>query len=280
MDDYTRINTLRFPSSHINKVMMKCGAPSLDAGISTVTTTKSATQMSSHTIYDNDIYFILAGLDLKLFDLDLNLVDEHSRKTIDNTCKFASMIKADKFAVATNSNIEIYALVCLGGGGTMAAANQRTRKHKTNINSYVRIKELKYFVNAHDDSISCLSKLTESVFASGSSDGHIILWQSDTLLRVYELRPFDELARADDTKRLALPSVTSFRCLLDVLPDLSLMIFSFSLIEVFLLLLFKRYILSCCGYHIAIYDVISNEFVFKVLNAHRDSKLVDLVVLR
>lgn len=212
MDDYTRINTLRFPSSHINKLVMKCGAPSLDGGITTVTTTK--TSISSPTIYDNDIYFILGGLDLKLFDLDLNLVDEHSRKTNDNTCKFASMIKTDKFAVATNSDIEIYALVCLSGGDT--APNQRTKKHNTNINSYVRIKELKKFVNAHDDSILCLSKLTESVFASGSSDGHLILWQSDTLIRVYELRPFDELARADDMKRLALPSITSFRCLLDV----------------------------------------------------------------
>ena len=192
MDTYAHINTLRFTSLQTNKLVMKCSPP-LD-------------ETSS------DIYFILGGLDLKLFDLDLNLVDEHSRKTKDNSIKFTTMIKTDKFAVATNSDIEIYALVCLGAGN--ANSNEDHNELNKSHRSYIRIKELKKFVNSHEDSILCLSKLTEAMFASGSSNGHLIIWQSDTLIRLLELRPFDELNH--ESKRLALTSITSFRCLLEV----------------------------------------------------------------
>lgn len=183
-------------------------------------------------------YFILAGLDLKLFDLDLNLVDEYARKTKENSVKHAVVIKSDKFVVATNSDIEIYALVCLGGGGSSSAAStpatpdidhadddhndhDRRRKAKKTTTApatttYIRIKELKKFVNSHEDSILCVEKLTDAMFASGSSSGHLILWQSDTLIRVFELRPFDELNQAHESKRLALTSVSNFQCLFDV----------------------------------------------------------------
>lgn len=197
MDTYTHINTLRFTSIQTNKLVMKCSTPLDDTS--------------------SDIYFILAGLDLKLFDLDLNLIDEHSRKTKDNSIKFTTMIKNDKFAVATNSDIEIYALVCFGTGNANYSSVENDDGLVNKSRSYIRIKELKKFVNSHEDSILCLSKLTETMFASGSSNGHLILWQSDTLMRLFELRPFDEINHGDESRRLALTSITSFRCLLEVL---------------------------------------------------------------
>lgn len=86
MDTYTRINTLRLASSTANKILMDCGTLD-DSGQS---------------------YFILGGLDLKLLDTDLSLMDEHSRKSKENSVKFAAMIKSDKFVVATNSDLEIF----------------------------------------------------------------------------------------------------------------------------------------------------------------------------
>lgn len=157
-------------------------------------------------------YFLLGGLDLKLIDLDLNLVDELARKTKENSARLATMIKSDKFVVATNSDIEIYALVCLGSRSNDETSNKRTTSYTS-----VRIKELKKYMNAHEDSILCLAKVTDSMFASGSSNGHFILWQSDTLIKIMDLRPCEEvISQNDPERRLGLTSITFFQCLYEV----------------------------------------------------------------
>lgn len=163
---------------------------------------------------DCEQYFILGGLDLKLFDLNLNLIDEHLRKTKDNTIKFMTLIKNDKLAVATNSDIEIYALVCLTSSSVPIVVNQNEAKNEKK--SFIRIKELKKYVNTHEDSVLCLEKISDSMFASGSANGHFILWQSDTLIKILDLRPFDELNINSETNRYALTSITCFRCLYKV----------------------------------------------------------------
>lgn len=54
------------------------------------------------------------------------------------------------------------------------------------------------------------------MFASGSSDGTLIIWQSENLTRCIELKPFDELNQNEALKRLNLTSVNCFKCLYDV----------------------------------------------------------------
>ena len=72
-------------------------------------------------------------------------------------------------------------------------------------------------MNAHEDSILCLAKVTDSMFASGSSNGHFILWQSDTLIKIMDLRPCEEvISQNDPERRLGLTSITFFQCLYEV----------------------------------------------------------------
>ena len=104
MENYTRINKARF-SSNVNKTIINCSY--LD---------------------DCEKYFILGGIDLKLFDLKLNLVDEQVRKTKDNSIKFMTLIKNDKLALATNSDVEIYALVCLTASLLPASASASSKR--------------------------------------------------------------------------------------------------------------------------------------------------------
>ena len=59
-------------------------------------------------------------------------------------------------------------------------------------------------------------ELKEKLFASGSSDGNLILWESDTLLKYADLKPFDELNRSDHALRFSLTSISCVKSLYEV----------------------------------------------------------------
>jgi hypothetical protein len=68
--------------------------------------------------------------------------------------------------------------------------------------------------------------IEDKMFASGSSDGTLILWLSENLTRCIELKPFDELNQNEALKRLNLTSVNCFKCLYDVSLKLKLLKFA------------------------------------------------------
>jgi WD40 repeat protein len=138
----------------------------------------------------NQNLFIVAGLGLKLYNTNLSLVDEFDRNTKDNSIKLMCSIKKDRFVLATNSDVEVY---------TLAIRN----------NSYI-MKLFQKTKNAHKDSILCLDSVSGELFASGSSDGHLILWNSESLATMH-LRPFDELNKNETALRLSSTSIISFK---------------------------------------------------------------------
>ena len=58
--------------------------------------------------------------------------------------------------------------------------------------------------------------LKDKLFASGSSDGNLILWQSDTLIKYADLRPFDELNKNEQALRQSLTSICCVKSVYDV----------------------------------------------------------------
>ena len=102
----------------------------------------------------------MGGYDLQLYDSNLTLVADWSRDTKENSIKFMIQIKTDKLVLATNSDIEFYALIPF-------AAN-KAKENQLNINndeiSSLKIKELKKYINAHKDSILTLTKLSGNFF--------------------------------------------------------------------------------------------------------------------
>jgi hypothetical protein len=53
--------------------------------------------------------------------------------------------------------------------------------------------------------------MKESKFASGSSDGSLILWQTESLLKIAVLKPFDELIQNDIMLKLNLTCITCIK---------------------------------------------------------------------
>lgn len=158
---------------------------------------------------NGESYFFVAGLDIKLFASDLTLVDEYVRKTKDNSIRFMILIKNDKLVLATNGDIEIYALVFLNNNSISADST-------TPAKCAIKIKEIKKYPNTHEDSILCLNSIGESMFASGSSNGLFILWQTDNLNKLRELRPFEELVDQINHNRLSINSISCFQFLYEV----------------------------------------------------------------
>lgn len=145
------------------------------------------------------------------------------------------LIKNDKIVLATNTDIEIYALVSLNSS---SSSNRLADSFDTSeldgippdeisvpsTFTNVKIKELKKYFNVHKDSILCLGQVSDNLFASGSSDGLLIIWQSETLVRTMELRPFDELNLNLSFTRQNLNSITCFLKLFEVNCDFLLYI--------------------------------------------------------
>ena len=95
----------------------------------------------------------------------------------------------------------------------------------------------------------------DNVFASGSSDGHIVLWLSQTLIKSIELRPFSELIKNEIMLRLNLTSINS------------------------ICTLYERYIFISSGNHLCIYDNLSKDYCCQVINAH-SSKITDMIIIK
>lgn len=103
------------------------------------------------------------------------------------------IIKNDRIVLATNSDIEMYEIV---SGQTQSQqhlyeSNSNNKNPSSNI--YSKIKELKKYTNIHNDSILYLANLSENTFGSSSSDGKLIIWQSETLVKYLDIRPFNEI---------------------------------------------------------------------------------------
>ena len=91
-------------------------------------------------------YSRLQGLDLKLYDKNLELVDEYFRKTVDNSIKHMIEFENGIFILATNVDIETYYLM--------------ESRHSAKSDKYFCLKELNKETNAHKDSILSLCKIT------------------------------------------------------------------------------------------------------------------------
>ena len=168
-ETFTCIKSTKF-SSNVNKIFLNL--------------TNSNTNQSN---------LVVAGIDIKLYNEDLTLLDEFTRKSRDNSVKFMIIIKNDRIVLATNSDIEMYEIV---SGQTQSQqhlyeSNSNNKNPSSNI--YSKIKELKKYTNIHNDSILYLANLSENTFGSSSSDGKLIIWQSETLVKYLDIRPFNEI---------------------------------------------------------------------------------------
>ena len=57
---------------------------------------------------------------------------------------------------------------------------------------------------------------SDTLFASGSSDGHFIIYNSDSLIKFFDLKPFEELNRNQSMLKLSLTSINCFKAIDDV----------------------------------------------------------------
>lgn len=87
------------------------------------------------------------------------------------------LINKTKIALATNTDIEFYVLFYFDKIDL--------------IGKQFRIKQLEVYENCHSDTILCLDALKGYFFASGSCDGIIFIWQSETMQKLMELKPFE-----------------------------------------------------------------------------------------
>lgn len=124
-----------------------------------------------------DDFLLAASNDVKIFDSSLAILDQFIRKDHDNTIKYMILINKTKIALATNTDIEFYALFFFDKIDL--------------IENKIRIKQLEIFENCHSDTILCLDLLQGFLFASGSCDGTILIWHSETMQKMMELKPFD-----------------------------------------------------------------------------------------
>jgi hypothetical protein len=88
-------------------------------------------------------HFVLAGVDIEIYDMNLKLIDKFTRKSKENSIRFMIMIKHEKLVIATNTDLEIYVLL---------QTNQESDE--------LKIKELKKCLNAHENSILNLRKIS------------------------------------------------------------------------------------------------------------------------
>jgi hypothetical protein len=110
---------------------------------------------------------ITAGLNLRLYNFDSEILDEFSRKNREDSVKFMIYMKNDKIVLATNLDIEFYALVNSSivkdseiideqNLGICSAENMFTTDQSYN---HLSFRELKIYANAHLDTILCLESI-------------------------------------------------------------------------------------------------------------------------
>lgn len=100
---------------------------------------------------------LVAGLDLKLYDSSLNLIEEFFRKTNDNSIKFVVSPVESQFIVASNCDIELYHICSVkSSASNLEISNEHFEES-------VRVKEFKKVKNAHKDSILCLTVVSSKI---------------------------------------------------------------------------------------------------------------------
>ncbi len=173
IENLTQITTATF-DSHSNKIFLN---------------------LKTHDYPNNPNLFIVAGYDIRLYDSDLKLHDNFSRYTKEESIKLMSLVGRDRVALVTNSDIEIYDLV----KGQVVENSQQP---------YYGLKFVKKITNEYEDSILHLERLNELLFATGSSDGELVIWKSETLDKFHCVKLFEELHKNDS--RLNYTSIIRF----------------------------------------------------------------------
>jgi WD40 repeat protein len=175
----------------------------------------------------------VGSIDIRLYNSDLTVLSHFVRNTKENTIKFIIPFKNNQLIIATNNDIEIY-----------------------KINDKQSLELVRCFVDIHRDTILCIDKISDHLFASSSSDGCLIIWDSRQTDKSYEILPFKELKqdKSSTSHRYVLNSIFCFRSL------------------------FNRFIVICSGNNLSIYDTANREFVCKVIKAH-DSMITDIMII-
>lgn len=202
-----------------------------------VKTTKFSSNACKLFLNFSDL-ILVAGLDLKLYDNNLDLIDEYFRKTNENTIKHIIDIDRDRFVVASNFDLESYC---------MSVASKTSEI----LEKRIKLKEVNRQKNAHRDSIQSLCRISDTSFASGSSEGLLIVWNAHDFRKLIILKPSCDLQL--ETK-LNLTSASCVKPLSD------------------------RYMLICSADNLSVYDITNKQFAFIVASAH-NSKITDLLLL-
>lgn len=177
-------------------------------------------------------YVLTAGRDLKLYNSKLHLMHEFIRDNTDNSIRLGILLDKDRIVFASNFDIEIF------------SCEQNSK-----------LVELKKFIKTHNDTILSLEIISDLIFASGSSDGQVILWLSKNLIRSVELRPFNELNT--DSLKSGL-NKTSISCIRSYC---------------------ERYLIIASGQCLSVYDNYNRDYSCKIENAHR-CKITDILILK
>ena len=150
-------------------------------------------------------------MDLKLYDHKLELIDEYFRKTNENSLKHIIQIENDRFVVASNFDLESYCVFIAKTSVSNFDAFNIPEQDK--FEKKIKLKEVNKQKNAHTDTILSLSKISEISFASGSSEGLLIIWNSDDFSKLIILKPLSEF---QSEVKLSLTSASCIKPLSEV----------------------------------------------------------------
>jgi len=156
----------------------------------------------------NDL-ILVAGMDLKIYDHNLDLLDEYFRKTNENSLKYIIDMENDQFVVATNYDIESYSIVTEKIVADSYENQKSTLISDEKLEKKIKLRAENREKNVHRESILSLSKVSDAMFVSSSSDGLFILWNCEDLKKLIVLKPVIEfqnevlsLTKASSVKRL------------------------------------------------------------------------------
>lgn len=123
-----------------------------------VKTTKfisNAAKLFLNLNFNSKNLLLVAGLDLKLYDHNLDLIDEYFRKTNENSIKNIVGIENDRFVVASNYDLESYLILI-----SKSSLSNENRLLDEEYEEKIKLKEVQKYKNAHKDSILCLTKIS------------------------------------------------------------------------------------------------------------------------
>jgi len=193
--DATKQN-LVFVSS-IDKILSVWNIDTYELAKTTKFSSNAAKLFLSFNFQHSNELILVAGLDLKIYDYNLDLVDEYFRKTNENSIKHIIELDNDRFVVASNSDIELYCIVVEKLSVSSYEEQKSAPMYDQKFEKKVKLKADNREKNAHKDSILSLSKVSDSSFVSSSSDGVLIIWNSIDLKKLVVLKPSDEIQKRE-----------------------------------------------------------------------------------